>query len=88
MQDREVLDETWSIQDPVLERPVADLTISNRALNVFRKYGIKTIGDLVQFDPDDLTDLRGFGPGCLQETIEALREVGQALKPVDYAARR
>jgi DNA-directed RNA polymerase alpha subunit len=84
MQDHEVLDE----QVPLLERSVADLNISNRALNVFRKYGVRTLDDLVQHDVCDLKDLRGFGPGCLAETIEALREVGLKLKDIDYAARR
>lgn len=84
MQDHEVLDE----QVPLLERSVADLNISNRALNVFRNYGIKTVGDLITYEMKDLTDLRGFGPNCLQETMEALREVGLKLKDIDYAARR
>lgn len=73
---------------PVLERSVADLNIGNRALNVFRKYGIKTVADLVEYEVDDLRDLRSFGPYCLAETLSALEEVGLKLKPANYAARR
>jgi DNA-directed RNA polymerase alpha subunit len=67
---------------------ISEISIGNRALNVFRKYGIQTVADLILNEPNDLTDLRGFGPGCLAETITALREIGFELKPIDYAARR
>jgi DNA-directed RNA polymerase alpha subunit len=67
---------------------VTEISVGNRALNIFRKYGIKTVADLIQNEASDLTDLRGFGPGCLTETINALREIGFELKPIDYAARR
>ena len=79
---------TINEQADLSEISVASLNVSNRALNVFRKYGIRTVEDLVAHDPCDLKDMRGFGPGCLQETIDALRELGLALKPIDYAARR
>lgn len=67
---------------------VTEISVGNRALNVFRRHGIKTVADLMTYEASDLTDLRGFGPECLTQTINALREVGFELKPIDYAARR
>jgi hypothetical protein len=46
------------------------------------------VADLISHEASDLTDMRGFGPNCLTETLNALREIGFALKQVDYAARR
>lgn len=67
---------------------ITEISVGNRALNVFRRQGIKTVADLIQHEPSDLTDYRGFGPDCLAQTINALREIGFQLKPIDYAARR
>lgn len=67
---------------------ITEISVGNRALNVFRRNGIKTVADLIAHEASDLTDLRGFGPACLAETVDALREVGFELKPINYAARR
>lgn len=78
----------WAVDTDFYEIPVSLLDISNRSLNVFRKYGIKTLGDLMEHDQADLKDMRGFGDGCMKETLEALAAEGVSLKPIDYAARR
>lgn len=67
---------------------ITEISVGNRALNVFRRNGIKTVADLISHEASDLTDMRGFGPNCLTETVNALREIGFQLKPIDYAARR
>lgn len=67
---------------------ITEISVGNRALNVFRRNGIKTVADLIGHEASDLTDMRGFGPNCLTETMNALREIGFALKQIDYAARR
>lgn len=78
----------WAVDTDFYEIPVSLLDISNRSLNVFRKYGIKSVGDLMEHDQADLRDMRGFGDGCLKETMEALAAEGVNLKPIDYSARR
>lgn len=82
------MENTWEAPQSVSEMSVSSLPIGNRALNVMRKYGIKTVENLVGYEANDLTDMRGFGPTCLQETIEALAELGLKLKSPDYPARR
>lgn len=67
---------------------VTEISIGNRVRNVLERCGIRTVAQLIENEPNDLTDLRGFGPGCLAETVNALREIGFQLKPIDYAARR
>lgn len=64
------------------------LDVGNRALNIFRGYGIKSYADLLEMEEKDLTDLRGFGPTCLQQVVSALASEGLKLKHPDYAARR
>lgn len=71
-----------------LEWSVSSLPITNRAVNVLRKYGIKTVEMLVELEYNDLRDMRGFGPHCMKVTQDALAELGLKLKPTDYAARR
>lgn len=75
-------------EQDLAEISVTQLDIGNRALNCLKKAGIRTVADLVQMEPSDLTDIRGFGPGCLQETVEALLDMGLKLRPVDFVARR
>lgn len=78
----------WGEHVPVLEWSVSSLPISNRALNVLRRYGIKTVENLTELELYELRDMRGFGPHCMEETLAALAELGLQLKPTNYATRR
>lgn len=78
----------WAPDTDFDEVPVSLLDISNRALNVFRANGIKTYSQLLALEEKDLTDMRGFGQGCLGEVVKALASESLKLKDPNYAARR
>lgn len=56
---------------------------SIRVQNVFKCYGIETIGQLTQYSRRDLNKLRGFGFGSAQMIVDELNNMGIKTK-VDY----
>lgn len=66
---------------------ISDLNVSNRVVNALRNGGIRTVEALVDQDAWDLHDLRGFGAECMNQTVNALAELGLTLKPSNYFDR-
>jgi len=66
--------------NPVMNRPVADLGLSVRGRACMQKLGVITIGDLVSRSEKDLLSVKNFGQTSLREIREKLEEMGLALK--------
>ncbi|WP_242892568.1 DNA-directed RNA polymerase subunit alpha C-terminal domain-containing protein [Actinomadura litoris] len=60
--------------------PIALLLLTPRAYNALWREGIHTIGDLTAREPDELTDIRRFGPLSLADVQAKLAAHGLALK--------
>ncbi|MFO0840029.1 MAG: DNA-directed RNA polymerase subunit alpha [Phycisphaerae bacterium] len=74
--------ETAGIDDQVrrkLERSIADLDLSVRAMNCLEAARIVTVGDLVRMDEASLLQLRSFGKTSLMEVKRKLGEWGLSL---------
>jgi hypothetical protein len=67
----------------ILNKPVEDLGLSVRALNVFRVEGINTVADLVRKTDNELMYMRNMGAGTLKEIRKALRAHELTLNMVD-----
>ncbi len=61
---------------PLLETPVDHLGLSARTLNRLLSLGIKTVGELVRWTPEDLQRERGIGPRAVEEIQHALELYG------------
>ena len=57
-------------------RPLAELGLSPRVLNALRSRHIETVGQVLSMDPDQLLQIRNFGPRSLQELKDQLAEHG------------
>lgn len=53
---------------------------SVRAMNIFDRKGIETLGDLASHSPDQLMALRDFGKTTLAETRRILARYGMGLR--------
>jgi DNA-directed RNA polymerase subunit alpha len=60
----------------ILKTEIWDLNISYRARNCCRAANLNTIGDLINFELEDLMRFRNFGLKSLQELEEVLIENG------------
>ncbi len=60
----------------LLQTPLQDLDISVRAYNCLRSASIKTLGDLVKFNMNDLLKFRNFGKKSLEQLDELLKQRG------------
>jgi DNA-directed RNA polymerase subunit alpha len=58
----------------LLKSNLVDLDLSVRALNCLKAADIETLGDLVQFDKNDMLKFRNFGKKSLTE-LEELVEI-------------
>lgn len=63
-----------------LDIPITELGLSFRPLNCLKKYGIRTMGDLVQYSVDDLHKIKNFGYKCEDEVVDKLAEFGLSLR--------
>ncbi|MDE0772014.1 MAG: DNA-directed RNA polymerase subunit alpha [Salibacteraceae bacterium] len=70
----EEFDETSLHMRQLLKTKLVDLDLSVRALNCLKAAEIETLGDLVQFDKNDMLKFRNFGKKSLTE-LEELVEV-------------
>jgi DNA-directed RNA polymerase alpha subunit len=61
---------------------IESLGFSARVENALHRDYITTVGDLLACDRNRLTDIRSFGPVCLDEVVRALAAHGLELKPV------
>lgn len=67
----------------IKEVKVVSLNLGARVLNCLTRAGIRTIGDLVGRDINDLKKLRNFGQGCFKELVEELIKRG-LIEKVQY----
>ncbi len=68
------VDENYLHMRKVLKSPLADLDLSVRAYNCLKAAEIRTLGELVAFEIDDLLKFRNFGKKSLAELEEFVRE--------------
>jgi len=68
------------LEDEILNKDIEDLNLSVRSFNCLRRYGIVTVGDLVQKSEDEIMNLRNFGKKSLEEIKAKLAEYNLSLK--------
>ncbi len=68
------VDENFLHMRKVLKSPLADLDLSVRAYNCLKAAEIRTLGELVAFEIDDLLKFRNFGKKSLAELEEFVRD--------------
>jgi DNA-directed RNA polymerase subunit alpha len=72
----EEFDETSLHMRQLLKTKLVDLDLSVRALNCLKAAEIETLGDLVQYDKNDMLKFRNFGKKTLVEIEELLANKG------------
>lgn len=72
------VDENYLHMRKILKTNLADLDLSVRAYNCLKAAEIRTLGELVSFDIDDLLKFRNFGKKSLSELEEFVREKGMS----------
>jgi DNA-directed RNA polymerase subunit alpha len=72
----EEVDEGYLHMRKVLKTALADLDLSVRAYNCLKAAEIKTLGELVSFNIEDLLKFRNFGKKSLSELEEFVRDKG------------
>jgi DNA-directed RNA polymerase subunit alpha len=70
------VDENFLHMRKVLKTNLADLDLSVRAYNCLKAAEIRTLGELVSYDIDDLLKFRNFGKKSLSELEEFVRDKG------------
>lgn len=75
VEEQEVDEEVQRIRE-LLAQPVDELDLSVRSHNCLKAANIKTIGDLVRREEDEMLKFRNFGRKSLQELVEVLDERG------------
>ncbi|WP_103019272.1 DNA-directed RNA polymerase subunit alpha [Salinibacter altiplanensis] len=75
VEEQEVDEEVKRIRE-LLAQPVDELDLSVRSHNCLKAANIKTIGDLVRREEDEMLKFRNFGRKSLQELVEVLSERG------------
>ena len=75
VEEQEVDEEVKRIHE-LLAQPVDELDLSVRSHNCLKAANIKTIGDLVRREEDEMLKFRNFGRKSLQELVEVLDERG------------
>jgi DNA-directed RNA polymerase alpha subunit len=67
--------------DPLSESSdIYCLNLGSRAFVILYNMGLKTVRDLLKQSADSLLELKGFGPGALQNVEQTLAEHGWSLK--------
>ncbi|MFO8099439.1 MAG: DNA-directed RNA polymerase subunit alpha [Salinibacter sp.] len=75
VEEQEVDEEVQRIRE-LLSQSVDELDLSVRSHNCLKAASIKTIGDLVRREEDEMLKFRNFGRKSLQELVEVLDERG------------
>lgn len=70
------VDENYLHMRKILKTNLADLDLSVRAYNCLKAAEIRTLGELVSFDIDDLLKFRNFGKKSLSELEEFVKDKG------------
>ena len=71
-EDNEEFDEEVLHMRQVLKQKLSDMNLSVRALNCLQAADVETLGDLVQFNKNDLLKFRNFGKKSLTELDDLL----------------
>ena len=71
-EDNEEFDEEVLHMRQVLKQKLSDMNLSDRALNCLKAADVETLGDLVQFNKNDLLKFRNFGKKSLTELDDLL----------------
>jgi DNA-directed RNA polymerase subunit alpha len=72
----EEFDETSLHMRQLLKTKLTDLDLSVRALNCLKAAEVETLGDLVQYERNDLLKFRNFGKKSLTELDELIDRKG------------
>lgn len=75
-EEEEAVDEEMLHMRKVLKTPLHDMDLSVRAYNCLKAADIKTLGDLVQLDMQDMMKFRNFGKKSLTELENLVEEKG------------
>ncbi len=67
---------TFPIPPELYEIPIEDLGLTTRVQNALVRGGIKTVGELLEKDRDELMTIRNFGERALEEVKQKLLEKG------------
>lgn len=73
-------EETTAVDQTILDKPIEELEISGRVRSALEKLGLRTVRDLTERTPEDLTRMKNFGKKSLQEVEAALAKLGLSLK--------
>lgn len=71
--------EVEDLGSPDLDLPIEALDLSERPRNCLRRAQIKTVGELVTKNEDDLLNITNFGQKSLEEVVAKLDELGLSL---------
>jgi len=63
-----------------LNMHIDELNLSGRAANCLRNANIRTVGELVEYTPEDLMKFKNFGEKSLAEIVDKLAPMGMYLK--------
>ena len=74
--DNEEFDEEVLHMRQLLKTKLVDMNLSVRALNCLKAADVETLGELVQFNKNDLLKFRNFGKKSLTELDELLANLG------------
>ncbi len=69
-------DEQLSSMSALLKTKIEDLGIGQRSLNCLKAADVNTLGDLVQYNKNDLLKLRNFGKKSLEELEKIVEQKG------------
>ena len=75
-EEEEAVDEEMLHMRKVLKTPLNDMDLSVRAYNCLKAADIRTLGDLVQLDMNDMMKFRNFGKKSLTELENLVQEKG------------
>ncbi|MGV3508747.1 MAG: DNA-directed RNA polymerase subunit alpha [Sphingobacteriaceae bacterium] len=75
-EEEEAVDEEMLHMRKVLKTPLNDMDLSVRAYNCLKAADIRTLGDLVQLDMQDMMKFRNFGKKSLTELENLVQEKG------------
>ena len=78
--NQEESQDSSSNQNELFELSVDDLELSARSLNCLKKASIKTVGELIEKDMNDLYNIKNFGKKSADEINAKLSEYGLSLK--------
>ena len=71
------------LEDEILNKDIEDLNFSVRSFNCLRRYGIVSVGDLIQKTEEEIMNLRNFGKKSLDEIKLKLEEYNLLLKQTE-----